>query len=104
MPVTDPVVIRSVNEDVRPMCERARNLVVCSSALAAGAPLMLARLEGHRDDERIEDGREEAEGIPAVTVGEAKALAQFLADILPAMENHPYYPLVRKTCIRNVSL
>lgn len=100
MPISDPVLTASISNDVRPMCERARNLVITASALADAAGAMLGRLSQAPDDEVVDDGRY-AEGIPPPTVGDLRAAAQFLADVLPVMAGHAAYPVIRKLCVRN---
>lgn len=100
MPISDPVLTASISNDVRPMCERARNLVITASALADAAGAMLGRLSQAPDDEVVDDGRY-AEGIPPPTVGDLRAAAKFLEDVLPVMVAHPSYPVIRKLCVRN---
>lgn len=99
MPISDPVLTASISNDVRPMCERARNLVITASALADAAGAMLGRLSQAPDDEVVDDGRY-AEGIPPPTVGELRACAQFLEDVLPVMTRHAAFPVVQKLCTR----
>lgn len=97
--IVDPVLNASVNNDVRPMCERARNLVITASALADAAGLLLGRLGQLPDDTIVDDGRY-GEGVPPPTVGDLRAAAQFLEDVLPVMARHAAYPVICKLCVR----
>lgn len=97
--IVDPVLNASVNNDVRPMCERARNLVITASALADAAGLLLGRLERFPDETVVDDQRY-AEGIPPPTVGDLRAAASFLSEVLPVMVRHPAYPVLCKLCVR----
>ena len=99
MPISDQILTASINNDVRPNCEAYRNLTITAAALAQAAPLLLARLERAPDDEVVDDGRL-AEGIPPPTVGDLRAVAGLLQEVLPTMTQHPAYPVLLKLCVR----
>lgn len=96
-----PFLVRSISEDVRPLCEKAAVLVVSGSIMAESVSTLLARLEGIADDEIVDDGRA-SEGIAPPTVGELRALAQFLRATLQFMtvDQRTAYETVRKLCVR----
>mgnify|MGYP000296530171 CR=1 FL=1 len=56
-PEVIPFLVRSINEDVRPLCEKAAILVVSGSIMAESVGTLMSRLEGIADDEIVDDGR-----------------------------------------------
>lgn len=94
-----PFLVRSISEDVRPLCEKAAILVVSGSIMAESVGTLMARLDGIDDSEVVDDGRA-SEGIAPPTVGELRALAGFLDETLTFMTRHPAYAAVRKLCVR----
>jgi len=94
-----PFLVRSISEDVRPLCEKAAILVVSGSIMAESVGTLMARLDGIDDSEIVDDGRA-YEGIAPPTVGELRALAQFLDQTLEFMTRHAAFPTVRKLCVR----
>ena len=98
-PEVIPFLVRSINEDVRPLCEKAAILVVSGSIMAESVGTLMSRLEGIADDEIVDDGRA-SEGVAPPTVGELRALASFLDETLTFMTQHAAFPTVRKLCVR----
>ena len=94
-----PFLVRSISEDVRPLCEKAAILVVSGSIMEESVGTLMSRLDGIADDEIVDDGRA-SEGIAPPTVGELRALAQFLSTVLTTMTRDPAYAAVRKLCVR----
>ena len=94
-----PFLVRSISDDVRPLCEKAAILVVSGAIMADSVGTLMARLDGIDDSEIVDDGRA-SEGIAPPTVGELRALAQFLSETLTYMTRHAAYPTVQKLCVR----
>ena len=94
-----PFLVRSLIEDIRPLCERASILVVSGSIMAESVGTLMSRIEGIDDNEIVDDGRAH-EGVAPPTVGELRALAQFLDQTLEFMTRHAAFPTVRKLCVR----
>lgn len=70
--INDPIVIRFLNEAVRPMNERLRrDLRSLSDVLTAYDADVDALLASAADDDVLADGRE-SEGVPLRTVGELR--------------------------------
>jgi len=95
-----PILKKSINEDVRPLCDMVAVLAVAGADREALAANMLARLQGLGDDEVVDDGRL-AEGIAPPTVGQLRAAAGFLSRVLPAITTDPAYPAIRFLATRN---
>lgn len=103
MPIPDdflPILKKTINEDVRPLCDMVAVLAVAGGDRENLAAVMLSRLEGLADDEIVNDGRL-GEGIPPPTVGQLRAAAGFLTRVLPAITGDPAYAVIRSLATRN---
>lgn len=95
-----PFIVRSLAEDVRPLCEKAAVLVASGVLAATRVGTLSSRLNGIADDEIVDEDRA-LEGVQPATVGDLRVLTQFLGETLEFMTRHPAYATVVKLCVRN---
>lgn len=101
--INNPVLNRALSEQVRPMAERARGLLILAQASAAGLAQLTASLAGSDDADVIDDGRL-AEGVPPLTVGQFRAATALLGDLVAQINADPRLPAVLSACVRSVEV
>lgn len=99
--ITDAEAIRFVNEQIRPMAERLRDLNALmdyARGLWIGGELMA---HFANDADTVEDGRE-AEGVSRLTAKDVSDLVGQLATILTQFEETGVMDIIRKPCVRTM--
>lgn len=96
----NPVLNKVVSEQVRPMAEKARNLLILAQATKPGIDVILAQLVNIPDDEIINDNRLN-EGIAPITVGQFRACAGVLSDLLVTVNTDPRLLSILGVCVRS---
>ena len=97
--ITDAEAIRFVNEQIRPMAERLRDLNALmgyARGLWVGggiSPHFVA------DGDTVEDGRE-SEGVSRLTALDVSAFVAEVATILTRFETAGIMDIIRKPCVR----
>lgn len=94
MSITNPEAIRFVNEQVRPLCEKARAL---SAEIAAMQTLWFGGLDANfpNDATALDDGRD-AQGVSRLT----GAQIQLAVGVLIAMHGQANAEIIAKPCVR----
>lgn len=103
MAITDPRVIKFVNESLRPLAERTRAVQAeIETSLAAYASEVQALVEDAEPGAPLEDGRE-AEGVSRLTREDlllAIGLLEGLVTLANAAENEAALAAMHKACVR----
>lgn len=97
MAITDPEAIRFVNEQVRPLCEKARAM---AAEIGAMQTLWFGGLDAQfpNDATALDDGRE-AQGVSRLT----GAQIQLAVGVLIAMLGQVNADVIAKPCVRPLS-
>lgn len=97
MAITNPEAIRFVNEQVRPLCEKARALSVEISAMKT---LWFGGLDAQfpNDTTGLDDGRD-GQGVSRLT----GAQVQLAVGVLIAMLDQANAEIIAKPCVRPLS-
>lgn len=101
--IQNPVLNRAIGEQVRPMAERARGLLVQAQAAAPAIATLTAALAGADDADVIDDGRL-GEGVAPITVGQFRAATGLLTDLLATINQDARLPAVLAACVRPVEV
>lgn len=99
--IINPVLNRVIAEQVRPMAEQARNLLVEGQAAAPGLTAILAGLANADDADIVQDGRL-TEGVAPLTVGQFRACVGVLSDIVTQVNADPRLGAILSACVRPV--
>lgn len=99
--IVNTVINRAVAEQVRPMAEQARNLLVEAQAAAPGLAQIIAGLNEAADTDIVQDNRL-AEGVAPLTVGQLRACVGVLSDIVAQVNADPRLPAILAACVRPV--
>jgi hypothetical protein len=97
--IQNPVFNAVIGEQVRPMAEAARNLLIQAQAAAPGLSGMAAALAQADDADILDDGRT-AEGVPPITVGDFRACVGVLGDIVAQVNADPRLASILGACVR----
>lgn len=97
--INNPILNKLVNEDIRPMAERARALFAQAQVLSNYAPELLQQLSQLNDDDIINDNRL-TEGVAPLTVLQLKNCINLLTDLLASVNQDARLPSVLKACVR----
>lgn len=97
MTIQDPEAVRFVNEQVRPLCEKARAL---SAEIAAMQTLWFGGLDAKfpNDATALDDGRE-GQGVSRLTGSQV----QLAVGVLIAMHGEANAEIIAKPCVRPLS-
>lgn len=101
--ITDAEAIRFVNEQIRPMAERLRDL---NALMGYARGLWVGGgLAGHfaSDADTVEDGRA-GEGVSRLTALDVSSLVGELATILTRFEEAGIMDVIRKPCVRPMQI
>lgn len=98
--INNPVFVRLVSEDIRPMAEQARNLLVQAQAAAPGLAAMVAGL-GEADDADIIQDNRLGEGVAPITAGQVRACVGVLADLVTQINADPRLGAILGACVRS---
>ena len=99
--ITNPVINRAIAEQVRPMAETARNLLVQAQASAPSLAADIAALTDAADADILQDGRI-AEGIAPLTVAEFRACIGLLSALVAQVNGDARLAAVLAACVRPV--
>lgn len=96
MAITNPEAVRFVNEQVRPLCEKARAL---SAEILAMQTLWFGGLDAQfpNDATALDDGRE-GQGVSCLT----GAQVQLAVGVLIAMLGQANAEIIAKPCVRSL--
>ena len=101
MPISDPIINRTISEVVRPTAERARGLLIEAQAHAPRLAAIVASLEGVDDAEVLDDGRER-EGVRPLTVGQFRACVSMLGELTVSIGQDARLPSVLGACVQHI--
>lgn len=101
--IQNPVLNRAISEQVRPMAERARGLLVQAQAAAGQIAALNAAIAEAADDDVIDDGRL-AEGVPPLTAGQFRAATAMLGELVTQISADQRLPSVLAACVRPVQV
>ena len=97
--INDPVLNKIVNEDIRPMAERARALFAQAQLMSAYSNDFLTQLNELQDDDIINDNRLN-EGVSPLNVLQLKNCINLLTDLLLLVNRDTRLPSVLNACVR----
>lgn len=102
--VTDPRVIRFVNESIRPLCEKVRNLKAAGDITLLKWTSEISDLVPNDPEARIQDGRD-GEGISHLSGADINAVMSIFQSLLGALQSDPSIPaIVNKPCVRELNI
>jgi len=101
--IQNTVFNRAISEQVRPMAERARALLVQAQASSGGLAAMTAALAGADDADVLDDGRV-PEGIAPLTVAQFRAATGLLGELVAQIQSDARLPAILAACVRPVQV
>ena len=101
--ITDPVVIRLVNEQLRPIAERIRADKIQLKAAFADWQQKAAALVPADDKEVLDDGRE-AEGVTRLSGADLHAFVEVLTKYNTVGDEIGIDDVVNKLCVRSLEV
>lgn len=102
--IVNPFFNRIVNQQVRPMAERARNLLILAQASASTFAAIEAELASADSSDVIQDGRFDEDGIPPITVGQFRDCMGILSDLVTQINSDPRLASILSICVREVPI
>ena len=98
--ITDPLVVKFLDEAVRPLAERLRTFdLLVSDALATYSAQIQPIIQGNVAADLIEDGRG-PEGVSRVTKGDLTAFGSLLGNLQTVLDAANQRDVMRKPCVR----
>jgi len=99
--INNPFLNRIVNEEVRPMAERARNLFFQAQANNSMFSNLLSQLSEFSDSDIIVDERAD---ISPLTVGNFRNVVELLSELVTQINQDPKLADVLACCVRGINI
>lgn len=97
--IVNPEINKIINEDIRPLAEKARALFAQAQMLSLYGPELVAQLEQLDNADVLNDNRIN-EGVRPLTVLQLKNCINLLTDLLTTVNADSRLPSVLGACVR----
>ncbi len=100
-PITDPAIIKFVNETIRPMCEQLRKGKLMANACLLRSQFFAESIPN--DDTLINDGRA-GEGVMQLTGADVHAVLALVTTYVTQGNDPSAYMAIEKPCVRGAEV